>query len=86
MSKQETRRRAAAERRPSELVVEHVAAAEGVSPAALEDRLHDAVDPEALDGVVRSGSPDVEVTVRFGGYLVTVVGGRTPEVTVRPVD
>ncbi|WP_348613226.1 HalOD1 output domain-containing protein [Halobaculum rarum] len=86
MSRQEARLRAGSGRRPSERVVEHVAAAEGVSPAALEDRLYDAIDSEALDSIVGSGSPDVEVTFRFGEYLVTVSEGRTLEVSVRSID
>ncbi|UIP00180.1 hypothetical protein Hbl1158_02070 [Halobaculum sp. CBA1158] len=66
--------RPAAGRPASERVVDGVAAAEGVEPAALDSRLYDAVDPEALDRVVESGSPESVVRFEFHGYRVTVRG------------
>ncbi|MFC7071073.1 HalOD1 output domain-containing protein [Halobaculum lipolyticum] len=68
-------------RRPvSERVVERVAAAEDRAPDELDPRLHDAVDPDALDRIVAGGTADTTVTFRFHGYVVTVAGDGTVEV------
>lgn len=62
---------------PSSAVVERVAAREGVDPTDLDVPLFDAIDPDALDSIVRSSDPDRDDglgTVRFAyyGYEVTV--------------
>lgn len=72
--------------RPSAAVVEMVAIAADSETTSLEP-LYDAVDPEALDGVIRRNGkrepargPTVSFT--YAGYDVTV--GRAGEVTVTP--
>lgn len=65
---------------PSERVVDAVAEAEDVDPIEL-DPLYAAVDPDALDAVIRSQregpiTPRTSTLVRFDyqGYHVTVTG------------
>lgn len=55
-------------------VVTTVAEQEGVEPTAVEPRLYEAVDPEALSTLVED-PPESGVTVGFdyAGYRVTVV-------------
>ena len=61
-------------------IVREVAAFEGVHPVELTPPLHEAVDTDALDALVRS-SCDVSIEFVYGGYGVLVEGpGR---VTVR---
>lgn len=69
-----------AETTPSERVVDAVAEAEDVDPIELEP-LYAAIDPDALDAVVRSQqegriAPRTSTLVRFEyqGYRVTVAG------------
>ncbi|MDZ5810215.1 HalOD1 output domain-containing protein [Halorubrum sp. AD140] len=58
-------------------VVEAVATVAGVDPIDLVPRVHDVVDPDALDRCVRSAPPDASVSVPFGDYRVTVRGAGT---------
>lgn len=59
----------------SQVVVEAVASAEGVDPLDLEVPLYDAVDPDALDALFRSGATvDGRVEFEYHGYEVTVTG------------
>lgn len=55
-------------------IVHTVAEREGVEPTAVEPRLYEAVDPDALSSLVEN-PPDDGVTVGFdyAGYRVTVV-------------
>ncbi|MFW5938918.1 MAG: HalOD1 output domain-containing protein [Halolamina sp.] len=55
-------------------IVSAVAKREGIEPTALDSRLYEAVDPDALSMLV-DGSPDAELTLgfNFAGYRVTVV-------------
>lgn len=62
---------------PSESVIESVAAREGVDPMELDVPLYDAVDPDALDALVRTGNdeqnrPPIQVSFTYHGYDVTV--------------
>ena len=75
-------RRSDADRSPSERVVERVAAAEGTEPTRLEERLHDSVDPDALDALFARGSATVTIEFEFGGHAVTVVGDEGGSVRV----
>ena len=61
-------------RPPSERIVEAVAAASGTSPLDFEPTLYDAVDPEALDSLVRSGSDELRIRFRYGDRSVVVTG------------
>lgn len=75
-----------ASKAPSAAVVEAVAIASDREPTAIEP-LYGAVDPDALDALVRSngtGSQDAHATVSFSfaGHSVTVHGDGT--VVVRP--
>ena len=73
----------------STTVILEVAAADGVSPLAMEDTLNDWIDPDALNAVVRSMSEgsltftmrDHEVHVDADGTVV--VDGREPGVATR---
>lgn len=80
------------ERRPCSAIVETVAIAADREPTAIEP-MYEAIDPDALDGLVRSngavstgasGSPDgtVELTFAFAGHDVSV--DSNGEVVVRP--
>ena len=55
-------------------IVEAVSEVSGVEPCQLDTRLYDVVDPDALERIVRSGGPDVQVSFRFGAYRVSVFG------------
>ncbi|MEZ3117172.1 HalOD1 output domain-containing protein [Halobaculum sp. MBLA0147] len=71
---------------PSSAVVETVAEAVGQEPETLPT-LHDAVDPDGLDGLIRSGDPDLDgpsVTLWYADTLVTVHSDGA--VVVRDVD
>ena len=62
---------------PSESVIESVATREGVDPMDLDVPLFDAVDPDALDALVRTGSdegnrPPIQVSFTYLGYNVIV--------------
>jgi len=60
-------------------IVTRVAEREGVEPTALDTRLYEAVDPDALSTLVEN-APESGLTVGFdyAGYRVTVVAdGRT---------
>lgn len=60
---------------PSQMVVERVAACEGVDHTDLVP-LFDAIDPDALDDLVEQngGESVLEVTFNYHGYDVTVTG------------
>jgi len=55
----------------SALVVDAVAAREGVDPLELEVPLYSAIDADSLDRVMDTDAP-VEVTFAYYGYEVTV--------------
>ena len=62
---------------PSLAVVEAVAARQGVDPMALERTLFEAIDPDALDRLVRSAAEEpsyspFSVSFRYYGYGVVV--------------
>lgn len=70
---------------PSTAVVEVVATAANCPPTATEP-LYNAIDPDALDGLVRSAETrptDVTVEFAFAGYDVTV--SSDDMVLVRPL-
>jgi len=57
------------------MVVEEVAAREDVDPVELDVPLYEAVDPDALDGAVRSASDrgsDLRIEFVYHGYDVVV--------------
>lgn len=77
---------AARELSPSESVVEAVAAREGVDPVDLDIPLFEALDPDALDTLVRSASAgtdqsSVRVEFTYRGYEVTVTEDGAVEVS-----
>lgn len=62
---------------PSESVIEKVASNEGVDPMELEVPLFDAVDPDALDALVRTApdrhsGPPIQISFTYYGYDVIV--------------
>lgn len=66
-----------ADKRTSTAIVECIAEANGVCPCALDDRLYDHVDPDALDRLLNTGSQghgtvEVNVSFRMAGCEVTV--------------
>lgn len=63
-------------------VVEAVADAERVDPLDLTPPLADAVDPDALDAVLRSGTS--RVSFEYHGYEITVGGADAVE--LRPLN
>ncbi|MBZ6496831.1 HalOD1 output domain-containing protein [Natrinema longum] len=70
--------------KPSLRVLEEVADAEDVAPAALEPPLYDAVDPTALDRLFESTETDGSirrgrVTFRYRGYDVTITSNGAVE-------
>ncbi|WP_435063281.1 HalOD1 output domain-containing protein [Halobaculum sp. EA56] len=65
--------------RPSERVVEAVASARDTDATAIEERLHGAVEADALDRIVRDAPPSTTVRFRYAGYLVTVRGDGSVE-------
>lgn len=62
----------------TEVIVDAVADAEGVSPLELEPPLYAAVDPDALEQFVASvrgpNAGEVEVSFEYAGHDVTVTG------------
>lgn len=58
-------------------VAEAVAAVADVDPMELMTRVHDVIDPDALDQCVRSASADAAVSFTFDDYRVTVRGTGT---------
>lgn len=68
------------------LVVTRVAERKGVDPSALEPRLFEAVDPEALTTLVEGASDDSPLSLAFAyaGYQVTVDAGDDVTVDVTP--
>ncbi len=65
------------DKRTSTAIVECVADANGVDPCALDDRLYDHVDPDALDTLLNTGgrgqgTVEVNVSFRMAGCEVTV--------------
>ncbi|ELZ23898.1 hypothetical protein C477_01840 [Haloterrigena salina JCM 13891] len=73
-------------RPPSERVVEAVATASGTSPLDFEPTLYDAVDPEALDSLVRSGSDELRIRFRYGGHSVLITGNGRVDVSAPSED
>ena len=75
---------------PSLTVVETIAEREGVPAEELQPPLHDAVDADALDALVRSASRDRErLTIEFSycGYTVRVTGdGEVSVLDPEPID
>lgn len=72
---------------PSTAVVETVLEAQGAETSDL-DPLHDTLDPDALDAIIRGpgpgyGPPETSVSFVFAGRRVTI--HRTGEVVVEPV-
>lgn len=62
---------------PSRAVVEAVASREGIDPVSLETPLYEAIDPDALDALVRRAPPTsdrapLHVEFTYHGYDVTV--------------
>lgn len=62
------------EQTTSEAVLAAVAERRGIDETKLERPIYDAVDPDALDSLFRSGAG--EVTFRYLGYRVTVDADR----------
>lgn len=64
-------------------IVTAIAEREGVEPTALDTRLYEAIDPDALTTLVEN-APDTGLTVGFdyAGYRVTVVADGTTHVEV----
>lgn len=58
-------------------VVEAVAAVADVDPMELAPRIHDVIDPDALDRCIRSAPADAAVSIPFDDYRVTVRGTGT---------
>ncbi|GAB7011606.1 hypothetical protein JCM31271_35490 [Halorubrum trueperi] len=63
------------------MVTEAVSTVADVDPVQFETRLYDAVDPDSLRRVIRSGGADVEVSFRFGDYRVTLLGDERIAIT-----
>lgn len=65
-------------------VVTRVADRKGVDPSALEPRLFEAVDPEALTTLVEGASADSPLSLEFAyaGYRVTVEAGKDVSIDV----
>ncbi|WP_227353818.1 HalOD1 output domain-containing protein [Haladaptatus salinisoli] len=59
-------------RRPSEAVVEAVAAVEGVPALQLDPPLYHVLDPEALDSLLTGGSRPERIAFSYHGYDVDV--------------
>lgn len=53
-------------------VVEAVAAAKGIEPTALDTRLYEIIDPDALDAIFR---PKADGTPRIGGKITFTMDG-----------
>jgi hypothetical protein len=64
-----------------DIVVDAVAAAEGVSPAEIEP-IYDAVDPDAVDALLET--PSAAVSFCYCGYRVEI--DRDRECTLTPLD
>lgn len=68
-------------RSASEAVIQEVAEQEGIQPGEMNPPLFEAVDPEALDRVLRdTGS----VSFEYHGYLVTV--DHSANVNLQPIE
>ena len=65
-------------------VVEAVAEVAGVDPTELVPRVHDVIDPDALDRCVRSAPAEAAVSIPFDDYRVTVRGTGTLTVAEMP--
>lgn len=61
---------------PSEAIINTIATFEDIPPTDLKV-FHNVVDPDALNGLIQSGSDEVEVTMQYAGYDVTVRGEGT---------
>lgn len=61
---------------PSEAVVDAVASVESTSPVALDERLYDAVDPEALDALFAGPQTVESVSFAYCGHDLVVGPGR----------
>jgi len=60
-------------------VVQAVASVADVDALSLQPRLYDVIDPDALERLMDSGTPDnmVEVSFELGHYIVTVANDKT---------
>ena len=58
--------------RPSEAVVDAVAAAERTDPREVRPRLVEAVDTDSLDALFSNSSPPARFSFRHGNYVVDV--------------
>lgn len=72
-------------------IVQTIARQEGVSPENLEPRLHDAIDPEALDQLFRTdtdsdGAGIDRVQFDYAGYSVVVESPATIRVSESATD
>lgn len=66
-------------------VVTRVAERKGVDPSALEPRLFEAVDPEALTTLVEGASADSPISLEFAyaGHRVSVSAAEQVDVAVK---
>ena len=76
---------ASPDERVSNVVVRALADAMGTTPAAMDVRLYDVVDPDALDALFSSAGSGVDPHVSFSiaGKQVVVNGDRRVHVTTR---
>lgn len=63
--------------RPSEAVIEAVAAVEEIQPWDLEPPLYDTLDPDALDSLLTGVSARSRLEFDYHGYTVVVEDGGT---------
>ncbi|SDR36074.1 HalOD1 output domain-containing protein [Natronobacterium texcoconense] len=59
-------------KRPSQMVVEEVAAAEEIEPVALDRPLYETIDPDALDNLLESATRGTAVTFTYCGYAIRI--------------
>lgn len=69
-------------------VVERVAERDGIDPIDVRPPLHEAVDADALDTLIRSADPEGTVAVEFPyrGYRIRVDGSGAVSVSESNVD
>ena len=58
----------------SERILDAVGRREGSHPLEFDRPLYDAIDPDALDALFRSGTEDVTVEFAYLGYRIVVKG------------
>jgi hypothetical protein len=66
--------------RPSDAVVDAVAAAEGRDPDHLRSELESTIDTDALDSLFENGPSVASLSFRYAGYTVDVHGDGWVEV------